>query len=494
MKEIVIDVNINEKKVAILEKEELVELYIERNGDDRITGNIYKGRVVNVLPGMQAAFVDIGFKKNAFLYVKDALPKQVQNNKKVNIKDIVKSGQDIVVQVVKEPFGTKGARVTTHISIPGRQIVIMDGIDYIGVSKKIKDEKDRNRLRNLAKKYKPKDKGVILRTASRDIEEEDFKNDMMFLVKTLEEIDREKKLGIAPKVVYNELDLIHRVVRDLFTKDVERIIINDKNMYDSMYELASILTPDLKSRIEIFEGKEDIFNKFKINSMIDKALERNARLESGGYLVIDETEALTSIDINTGKYVGNLNLRDTVLNLNVEATKEIAKQLRLRNLSGIIIIDFIDMKSKKDEKEVITALRKELKKDKVQTEIFEMTKLGLLEMTRKKVGSRLSEKLLKDCVCCEGTGKVSSNEEVLIKIEKEVIRTEHHTTAEAIIFKVSPHMKNYIEKEKKEYIDKIENYTNIDMFFIEDNKINAGEVKIFKMGKKKFVVDTLNLL
>lgn len=494
MKEIVIDVNINEKRVAVLEENELVEIYIERKDNKRITGNIYKGRVVNVLPGMQAAFVDIGLDKNAFLYVKDALAREVQNNEKVNIKDVVKSGQDIVVQVVKEAFGNKGARVTTHISIPGRQIVIMDGTDYIGVSKKIKDEQDRNRLRNLAKKYKPKDKGVILRTASKDIEEEDFKNDMMFLVETLEKIDREKKLGLSPKLIYSELDLIHRVVRDLFTREVERIIINDKALYDSMYKLASVLTPGLKSRIEIFEGKEDIFNRFKINSKIDKALEKNAPLESGGYLVIDETEALTSIDVNTGKYVGNLNLRDTVLNLNLEASKEIAKQLRLRNISGIIIIDFIDMKSKKDEKKVITSLKKELKKDRVQTEIFEMTKLGLLEMTRKKVGSRLSEKLLKNCTCCKGTGKITSDEEILMKIEKEVIRAKHHTTAEAIIFKVNSDIKSYIAVEKNDYIESIENYTGIDIFFISDEKVNAGEVKIFKMGNKKFVVDTLNLL
>lgn len=496
MKQIVIDVGIREKKVAVLEDNELVELYTEREGDLRITGNIYKGRVVNVLPGMQAAFVDIGLEKNAFLYVKDALPKEVSKDKELNInsvaiKDVVKSGQEIIVQVIKEPFGTKGARVTTHLSISGRQMVIMEGTDYIGVSKKITDEEDRNRLRNLAKKYKPKDKGIILRTASKDIDEEDFKNNMIFLVDTLEKVDKEKKLGMAPKIIYSELDLIHRVVRDLLTKDIEKIVINDKNMFDSIYDLASIITPELKSRIEMFKDNEDIFNHFKVNVMIKSALEKKVPLESGGYLVIDETEALTCIDINTGKYVGNLNLRDTVLKLNIEATKEIAKQLRLRNIGGIVIVDFIDMSSKKDEEKVIDALNTQLEKDKVQTQIFGMTKLGLLEMTRKKVGARLSEKLLKNCLCCEGTGKIISDEEVLVDIEKQVIRTVNHTTAEAIIFKVSPYIKNYVAGQNKDYVNKIKKDMNIDIFFLEDNLVDIDKAKIFKIGKRKFIKNIL---
>ena len=499
MKQIIIDVNISEKKVAVLEQDELVELYIEREDDKRITGNIYKGRVVNVLPGMQAAFVDIGLEKNAFLYVKDALPKEVADNKdlkiiNIPIKDVVKSGQEIVVQVIKEPFASKGARVTTHISIPGRQIVIMDGTDYIGVSKKIRENEDRNRLRNLAKKYKPKGKGVILRTASKDIDEEDFKNDMNFLAKTLETVDREKKLGLAPKVVYKELDLIDRTVRDLFTEEVDKIIINDGERFKSTCELAEILTPDLKSRIELFDDSEDIFNHFKINPMIDSALKNKAMLESGGYLVIDETEALTTIDVNTGKFVGNLNLKDTVLKLNLEATKEIAKQVRLRNISGIIIIDFIDMKSKKDEKKVINALNEELEKDKVQTKVFNMTRLGLLEMTRKKVGSRISEKLLKACTSCEGTGRITADEEVLVEIEKQTKRTKNHTSAKAIIFKVSPYMKAYIEAEKMEYIDQLKEQLDMEIYFIRDESVGLNVAKIFKTGNSEFIVDTLKLL
>lgn len=492
MSEIVIDVGMIETKVAVLEDGELVELFVERENDKRITGNIYLGRVVNVLPGMQAAFVDIGLEKNAFLYVKDALPEEVAKDKKLDLKfisisDVVKSGQEIVVQVTKEPFGDKGARVTTHISIPGRNMVLMAATEYIGVSKKITNEGDRIRLRNLAKKYKPKGRGLILRTASKDVDEEDFKNDIMFLTRSLEDIDKEKKLGRAPKAIYSELELIKRIVRDIFTEDIDRVLVNDKTSFESIRSLVSLLLPMIKDKIEFFKEDEEIFNHFKINPMIDDALKKRVDLKSGGYLVIDETEALTSIDINTGKYVGSLHLRDTVLNTNLEATAEIARQLRLRNIGGIVIIDFIDMFTRKDEQSVIDALSVELKKDKTQTEIFSMTKLGLLEMTRKKVGSRLSEKLLKNCVCCEGTGKTISDDSILEDIEKQIKRTKTHTSAEAMIFKVSSQIRDYIVREKKEYIVELRNEFDMEVFFVIDKSNTVDKAKIFKIGKKDFI-------
>ena len=496
MKKIIIDVNISEKRVAVLEEDELVELYIEREDDKRITGNIYRGRVINVLPGMQSAFVDIGHSKNAYLYVKDALPKEVASDKKldlkhIDIRNVVKAGQEILVQVTKEPFGTKGARVTTHISIPGRQMVLVEDTDYVGVSKKITEEEDRIRLRKLAKRYKPKHLGVILRTASKNIDEEEFKNEMNFLIDTLDHIEREKKLGIGVKTIYHELDLIHRTIRDLFTKDVEKIVVNDEMVFKSVYDLVKLLVPDLISRVELFKGTEDLFNHFKVNKMIDDSLEKRVDLESGGYLIIDETEALTSIDINTGKYIGESNLRNTVLKTNIEACKEIAKQLRLRNIGGIIIIDFIDMNIKKDEQRIIHALNQELTKDKVQAEVFGMTRLGLIEMTRKKVGSRLSERLLRDCSCCNGTGKIFSKDTVLLEIEKQMVRTKQHTTAESIIFKISESIKSYIESEKMDYIEEIKRALDMEVFFLRDETMKLDDAKIFKIGKKEFIRDIL---
>ncbi len=370
-------------------------------------------------------------------------------------------------------------------------MVLVEDTDYIGVSKKITEDEDRTRLRNLAKKYKPKHLGVILRTASKDIDEEDFKNEMNFLVKTLEKIESEKKLGMGTKIIYRELDLIHRTIRDLFVKDVEKIVVNDEATFKSINSLAELLTPDMMSRIELFKDTQDIFNHFKINSMIEQSLAKKANLESGGYLIIDETEALTSIDINTGKYIGESSLRNTVLKTNLEAVEEIAKQLRLRNIGGIIIIDFIDMKSKKDEKQIIDALNKALEKDKVQTEVFGMTRLGLVEMARKKVGSRLSEKLLKDCICCRGTGKISSDETVLLKIEKQIKRTKDHTSAESIIFKVSEYIKNHMENEKKNYIEDIKKELDMEVFFLKDDSVDIDDAKIFKIGKKEFIKDAL---
>lgn len=492
MREVVVDVGLVETRVAVLEKKELVELFVEREDKERITGNVYLGRVVNVLPGMQAAFVDIGLEKNAFLYVKDALPREVSKDTDLNLKfitisDVVKAGQELVVQVTKEPFGTKGARVTTHLSIPGRNMVILSASDYIGVSKKIVDESERIHLRNLAKKYKPKGVGVILRTASKDASEEDFKNDMAFLTRSLEEIEREKKLGRAPKKIYSELDLLKRLVREIFTSDVERVFINNKEAFETVKNLVDLIVPSIKDKIEHFDEEEDIFNHFKINHMLESALEKKVELKSGSYLVIDETEALTTIDVNTGKYVGELHLRKTVLDTNLEAAVEIARQLRLRNIGGIIIIDFIDMSYKTDEKKVIEALNTELSRDKTQTETFGMTRLGLLEMTRKKVGSRLSEKLLKNCICCSGTGRTLSNETIFTDLEKQIKRTKWHTSAEAIIFKVSSSTREYIDREKKDCMEKLQNELNMKVFFITDDFNLVDKGKIFKIGKVEFI-------
>lgn len=326
MNQIIIDVGLQENRVAVLENNEFVELYIEEDDSKRTVGNIYKGRVVNVLPGMQAAFVDIGLEKNAFLYVKDAIPKEMLSNKKINlkdisIKDVIKSGQDIIVQVIKEPFGNKGARVTTHITIPGRHIVLMPYTDYIGVSRRISDEAERDRLREIVESIKPANMGLILRTASEGLEIEDFKDDLKFLLKVLNRIDSERNLGFAPRVMYKDLDLIHRTVRDLFTNNVQKLIINSRNEYKSIVELVEMISPQLKSRVEYFDSSHDIFGYFGIEQMINRALDRKVWLNSGGYVVIDETEALTSVDVNTGKYVGSTNLEDTVLRTNMEAEK-----------------------------------------------------------------------------------------------------------------------------------------------------------------------------
>lgn len=492
MNQIIIDVGLQENRVAVLENDELVELYIEKDDNKRIVGNIYKGRVVNVLPGMQAAFVDIGLEKNAFLYVKDAIPKEMLSNKKINLKDIsirdvIKSGQEIIVQVIKEPFGSKGARVTTHITIPGRHIVLMPYTDYIGVSRRISDEAERNRLRDIVESIKPANMGLILRTASEGLEIEDFKDDIKFLLKVLHKIDSERNLGFAPRVMYKDLDLIHRTVRDMFTKNIQKLIINRRDEYKSIVELVEMISPQLKPRIEYFDSSHDIFGYFGIEQAINRALDRKVWLKSGGYVVIDETEALTSIDVNTGKYVGSINLEDTVLRTNIEAAKEIAKQLRLRNIGGIIIIDFIDMNNEYNEQEVLKILEDELKKDRTKSTVLGMTQLGLVEMTRKKVRSRLTTKMLMECPYCNGTGKVYSESSILSLIDKEIRRIKLHTSAEAVIIEVNTHTEEYLKGNNQYFIKKIEEEYGITLFIKASQSIHNNEIKVKNIGKIDFI-------
>ena len=488
MNKIIIDTGFKQDRVAILEDNDLVELYIEREDSKKILGNVYKGRVINVLPGMQAAFVDIGLEKNAFLYVKDAVPKDMLLDKdidlrEVSIKDVVKSGQEIIVQVIKEAFGNKGARITTHITLPGRHLVLMPYTDYIGISRRITNEDERERLKKIAEEVKPSNMGVILRTASEGKTLEDIRDDIKFLVKLFNKIDREKNLGYAPRVIYKDLDLVHRAVRDLFTSDTNSLFINDRDKYKSVLELVELISPHLKNRVEYFDSSHDIFGYFGIESKIKSALDKKIWLKSGGYIIIDETEALTSIDVNTGKYVGGLNLEDTVVKTNLEAAKAIAKQLRLRNIGGIIIIDFIDMNNDEDENLVISTLEQELKKDRTKATVVGMTGLGLVEMTRKKVRTRLSSILLKSCPYCEGKGKVFSEYQVINNIEKELKRIINHTDSEAVLIEVNPSLLAILKGNNEGLVKPMEKKYNLNIFVNDNSKLHFNDINIKSMGK-----------
>jgi len=492
MNEIIIDVGLKEDRVAILENNDLVELYIERDDSKRLVGNIYKGRVVNVLPGMQAAFVDIGLEKNAFLYVKDAIPKEILGDRSINlkdisIKDVVKNGQEIIVQVTKEPYGTKGARVTTHITLPGRHLVLMPYTDYIGVSRRIENEEERERLRQLTEEVKPDNMGVILRTVSEGIVIDEIRDDIKFLMKIYSKINNERNLGFAPRVIYRDMDLIQRTVRDMFTKDISKLIVNNREKYNSIVELSELISPHLKARVEYFDEGHDIFGYYAIEEKIKRALDRKVLLKSGGYIVIDETEALTSIDVNTGKYVGSINLEDTVVKTNIEAAKEIGKQLRLRNIGGIIIIDFIDMNNGQDERAVLECLGNELKKDRTKSSVLGMTQLGLVEMTRKKARSRLTSKLLKECPYCQGTGRVYSESSVMALIEREIKRLSIHTNSEAVLLDVNPSIKATLYANDQQYINLLEREYGIKLFIRAIENIHINDIKIKNMGKLEVI-------
>ncbi|WP_066632560.1 Rne/Rng family ribonuclease [Desulfolucanica intricata] len=443
LKEIIVNVGEEETRVALLEDKVTMEIYIERTLTQRLEGNIFKGRVENVLPGMQAAFVDIGLDKNAFLYVEDALPSrspEENHNSSVlgtNICDVLKHGQELIVQIVKEPIGTKGPRITTHITLPGRYLVLMPTVDYIGISRRIDDDKERERLKELASRVKPKDMGVIVRTVAEGVDEEELTQDVQVLTKLWRKIQNRAAYGPVPNLLHRDLELVQRILRDIFTEDVDRLIIDSRYEYEKVLEFLDISDPQLKIKVSLDE-RDDIFEDYGIGLELEKAIKRKVWLKCGGYLVIDQAEALTAIDVNTGKYVGSTNLEDTVLKTNLDAAVEIARQLRLRNIGGIIIVDFIDMVEDEHRQKVLEVLEKEIKKDKTKTNILGITQLGLVEMTRKKVRPSLAEMLQKPCPYCEGRGKVLSEETVGIHFKNEIYQLARQTSADTILVEANP--------------------------------------------------------
>ncbi|NLT94421.1 MAG: Rne/Rng family ribonuclease [Clostridia bacterium] len=435
-KEIIVQSNEDETQVAVLENEQLVEIYIERSVSDRLVGSIFKGRVENVLPGMQAAFVNIGLEKNAFLYVEDALPNgtQLDNGVKLNIRDILKEGQEILVEVVKEPVGNKGPRVTRQLTLPGRFLVLMPNVDYVGISRRISNEEERERLKQIAEKIKPESYGIIVRTVAEGASEEDLKEDLDLLINNWRKILQRERNSGAPALIHKDLELVKRILRDVVTDDVRRITVNSQATYEQIME---IMAGKLKFKINLVE-EQDLFSRYNIHQELSKALKRKVWLKSGGYIVIDQTEALTSIDVNTGKYVGSVDLADTVLKINLEAVVEIARQLRLRNICGIIIIEFIDMENEEHRKEVLAKLEEELHRDKTKAHILGITSLGLVEMTRKKTRHSLSTALEKPCPCCEGKGRVLSESTIVIQIKEKLRELAARTMAETILVTAHP--------------------------------------------------------
>lgn len=453
--EIIVDVSPGEIRVGILEDKELAEIHIERTNHQGLVGNIYRGKVSSVLPGMQAAFIDIGYEKNAFLYVGDAVPKKEYsddesevncNYEEYNISDILKVGQEITVQVIKEPIGTKGPRVSTHITLPGRNLVLLPNADYIGISRRIENDAERQKLKKIAEKLKPQNMGLIVRTVSEGKEESDFVEDVSFLIKLWAKIKESENNGPVPRCIHRDINLIYRSVRDLFTWDVNKFIINSEKEYSKVLELVEMISPLLKSRVELFQKDYKIFDYYQIESKIERALSRKVWLKCGGYIIIDKTEALTVIDVNTGKFVGESNLEETVLKTNIEATREIAKQLRLRDIGGIVIIDFIDMNNAEHQQLVLDSLKQSLKDDRTKTIVLGMTELGLVEMTRKKIRQELSTVISCDCPICDGAGRVDTAETNAMNILREVREHMNSTSSKKIRLEVHPTVAHAVEE------------------------------------------------
>ncbi|NPV29282.1 MAG: Rne/Rng family ribonuclease [Firmicutes bacterium] len=443
LKEILIDVTKEETKVGVLENRRLVEVYLERSFQMRLAGNIYKGRVENVLPGMQAAFVNIGLERNAFLYVEDVqhvpgAPELAPEKgaRSLAIENLLQEGQELLVQVVKEPFGTKGARVTTQLTLPGRYVVLLPGMECIGVSRRIGTERERERLKALAEKVCPPGMGLIVRTVADGISREELQGDVLALYELWNRIQEKARRSPAPALIHQELELVSWVLRDLFGDDVDRLLINEQEAYEKVLELLEVVAPHLRSRVFLVET--DLWEEYGLEQEITRALRPKVWLRSGGYLVIDEAEALTVIDVNTGKYTGSRSFAETVFRTNLEAVQEIVRQLRLRNLGGIVIIDFIDMESPEHQAEVLRRLEEELKKDKTRTYVLGLTQLGLVELTRQKVRPSLSSLLEKPCPYCEGKGRVLSEETVSLKAAKELRMLAQKSPDPAFLVEVHP--------------------------------------------------------
>lgn len=404
-REIVVATYPEETRVAVLEKGQLVEIDVSRKSKRSMVGDVYLGQVENVLPGMEAAFIKIGHARNALLYVGDLFIEEKNGQRGGNIKSLLKQGQKLMVQVTRDPMGSKGARLTSYISIAGRYMVLMPQTNTVGVSQKLHPE-ERSRLRKVVEAIKPPDVGVIVRTAARDREEEDLKRDLDFLIRKWKEIKNAAQRHSAPSLLYSEPELEIRVTRDLLNDEWERVITDSPAAHKRLRDYLKAVAPWLVEKVVLYQGKEPLFKSLDINRQIKEALRHEVALPSGGSIVIDPTEALTSIDVNTGRYVGRSNLEDTVLRTNVEAAREIVRQLRLRDIGGIIVIDFIDMIESKNRKEVLEVLESELEKDRTKTYVVELSRLGLVEMTRKNVSEGLIEAFGETCPMCQGRGVI----------------------------------------------------------------------------------------
>ncbi|MFN3695963.1 MAG: ribonuclease E/G [Pseudobdellovibrio sp.] len=502
--EILINVRPLETRVAYVESGTLVDLKIERKSSPTWVGTIHRGVVTRVLPGMQAAFVDIGLEKAAFLYVGDIMTgdgkdffedEDEQDNTgsednrddfrasreiKTPIQDLIKEGQHLMVQVAKDPLGTKGARITTHISLPGRGVVYMPFIKHVGISRKIEHEEEKERLKKLIQKINPAG-GVIVRTAAEGATEEALRSDIEYLDRLGKEIQKNYEKRKSAGLVHAEIDVELRALRDLMNEDVSTVWVDDEEVYKKVSKFVTQLMPKYKHNIILYEEKKPLFDLYDIDLEISRATERKVWLKSGGYIVLDEAEALVVVDVNTGRFVGKKDLEDTILKTNLEAVKEIAHQLRVRNVGGIIIIDFIDMEKESHREQVLQALEEELKKDRARTNVTAMSDLGLVEMTRKRIRPSLVKTLCEPCSYCDGKGYIKRKStianEIFREIEREVGLVE--MSKKSLIVHCHAEIVDWIYEEENETLEHLEKKFGHSIAFKIETSYHLEQYEIF---------------
>jgi ribonuclease G len=495
-KEIVINDTPGETRVAILEEHQLVELLIERGESARIVGDIYKGTVGAVLPGMQAAFIDIGLEKSAFLHVSDMRDitadfddlmgdggLEVEDGQRMvspnaPIQDLLQKGQEILVQVTKEPIGSKGPRVTTQISLPGRFLVLVPFSGAIGVSRKIEDPAERDRLKAIARESRPPWGGLIVRTAAEGASKRQIKRDLKFLVKLWGRTNNAAGKKRAPSLVHSEMGLTAGLVRDVFTTDVDRLVVDSRRGYREIAGYLRTVAPELKSRVELHRDSTPIFDAYEIEGEIEKSLRRKVYFKKGGYIVIESTEALTAIDVNTGRYTGKQDQEETILKTNLGAAREIGRQLRLRDIGGIIVIDFIDMATDANRQKVVQELKKVLARDRARSKVYPIGELGLVQMTRQRVRPSLLHQYTDPCPECEGTGKVLSIDSIMLLVERAVRRVASTSRERKLLLEVSPEIAVALITEEDTRLRALEKDTRRSIEVQDDRELAREEFRI----------------
>ncbi|MEY4577795.1 MAG: hypothetical protein RL701_2498 [Pseudomonadota bacterium] len=490
---LVINVDIAETRVALIEAGSITELFVEREQDKSPVGNVYLGKVTRVLPGMQAAFIDISLDRAAFLHVEDVVPAEDMENllsgedeedldplaeheegavevikpkaharrvtRATPIRDVLKEGQSLMVQVSKGPIGTKGARVTSHVALPGRYVVYLPTVDHIGISKRIGNETERRRLREAIEAVKPPQGGFIVRTVATGLTKKQLKADVGYLVKQWEQVSQRRgEVKSAPAMLYEDLDITLRVARDYFTENVDKIIIDSHSEYERLRSFIGTFLPERVNDVEFYEGRDPIFDEYGIEDEIARALSRKVPLTSGGYLIIDQAEALTAIDVNTGRFTGKgKDVEETIYQTNLEAVQEIAYQLRFRNIGGLIVLDFIDMERPKNRDRVYKALIEALKKDRATTTITRISELGLVEMTRKRTRESLGRTLFEPCFFCDGTGQLQSKATICHEIVRQIRREKDSLPGYKVVVNAHPAICDMLKREHKDALEEAQN-------------------------------------
>ena len=506
MKEIIINADPEETRIAILDDGELVELMLERAERKRQVGDIYKGRVTAVLPGMQAAFVNIGDPKTAFLHVSDLAQawediddsfdeedaERTENDytrggRSLKIEDCLSKGQDVVLQVTKEPIGTKGPRATTQISLPGRFVVLMPGVDHVGVSRRIPEREERARLKKLINALRPEGAGIIVRTVGEGQGKRQFSSDIKYLWGLWKRIQRRAGSVKAPALIHKDVELTTGLIRDLFREDIHELVIDSKKAHREIMGYLRTMSPELCPRVKLYTGETPIFDAYGIEKEIEKTTERRIQLKHGGYIVIDHTEALVAIDVNSGRYVGKKDHEETILKTNLEAAKEIARQLRLRDIGGIIVIDFIDMEKESNKRAVQDTLKECLRKDRSRTKTFQVSDLGLVEMTRQRVRPSLLHYYTDDCPACGGGGKILSLQSVGLKAERMIMRAVVGANERDLEMKLHPDAAAYLIEHNGGRLAQLEKRYKLDLDIKDDPRLKRDEVVLLSARTRKEV-------